>query len=482
MSLKLFNTFSGSKEEFVPLETNKVKFYMCGPTVYDLIHIGNARAFIIFDILRRLLRYLGFDVLYVMNLTDIDDKIIKKANEEGASTGEIAEKYSEHFFQDIDALGVERADIHPKATDHLPEIIALISKLIDKDMAYAVGGDVFYDVSKFSNYGTLSGKKTDELLAGARVSVDDKKRNPLDFALWKSAKPDEPEWDSPWGKGRPGWHVECSAMSMKYLGNSFDIHAGGTDLVFPHHENEIAQSEGATGKKFVRFWLHNGYLKIEGDKMAKSLGNFRTVKEILAKYEKVAVRLFFLQKHYRNPIDFTYTGLQAATSASTRLHVFMEKLDRRLKTDQKTAELQKEDCTAAELSTVEFLERMKAELKEAMCDDLNTPVAISRLFDKVREVNKILSKEELTENEMRILAMVKRDIFEVNSFLGIIEEQEVHMDSDVVEGLVTLLIDVRNELREQKLWHLADKIRDRLSENGIVLEDKGAGTEWRYEQ
>jgi cysteinyl-tRNA synthetase len=483
MTLKLFNTFTREKELFEPVEAGKVRFYMCGPTVYDYIHIGNARAFIIFDVLRRYLRFLNYDVLYVMNLTDIDDKIINKAIAEGKDYREITKLFSASFFEDIAALGVERADIHPKATEHIDEIITLIQKLIDNGMAYDVAGDVFYNVKKFKAYGNLSGKKIEDLIAGSRVAVDEKKRNPLDFALWKAAKPNEPSWDSPWGKGRPGWHVECSAMSMKYLGESFDIHAGGTDLIFPHHENEVAQSEGASGKRFVKYWLHNGFLKIEGDKMAKSLGNFRTVKQILEKYSGVALRLFFLQKHYRSPIDFTYKGLQAATSASMRLKVFYEKLNKVI--GSTTVSRQKFDearFTESEKKTLEFLKKMKRELLEAMDDDLNTPVALSRLFDFVREVNKLLAKDELSENETHLLYAIEEDIEEINSFLGVFDTVVLVGDTDLTNELIALLIDVRKELRTKKEWALADMIRDRLGESGVQLEDAPDGTHWRLDR
>ncbi|MCH7673903.1 cysteine--tRNA ligase [candidate division KSB1 bacterium] len=482
MNLKLHNTFTKTKEEFVPVEKGKVKFYMCGPTVYDYIHIGNARAFIAGDVLRRFLKYLGYDVTYVLNLTDIDDKIIKRSQEEGVPTEKITEKFSTAFFKDIDALGIEKADHYPKATEHVREIIVLIEKLIDQGTAYRANGDVYYDVSKFANYGKLSGKNIDDLWAGARVAVDEKKRNPLDFALWKSQKPGEPAWESPWGMGRPGWHIECSAMSMKYLGESFDIHAGGEDLIFPHHENEIAQSEGATKQKFVKYWLHNGFLQIEGEKMAKSLGNFRTVREVVKIYPGRVLRLFFLQKNYRGPIDLTDHGLKAAESASSRLKIFYDKLSKVLANAGETSS-KDIDLKALSKSEAEFydsFEKMKTDLVEAMSDDLNTPVALSALFDLVRETNKLLSKEGLSENEKLLLDYSKKNFDDFNSFLGLIDSGEEKVDTEIVDELVTLLIELRNALRTKKEWALSDKIRDQLNAKGIILEDKGTETVWRF--
>ncbi|MFQ5772182.1 MAG: cysteine--tRNA ligase, partial [bacterium] len=478
--LKLYNTLSKSKEEFVPIEKGKVKFYMCGPTVYDYIHIGNARAFIVFDVLRNFLAYRNYEVTYVMNLTDIDDRIIERSIKEGIETQEITKKYTKAFFEDIDSLGILKADVHPKATEHVDDIINLIQNLMDNGLAYEVNGDVFYDVTKFKNYGKLSGKVIDDLIAGSRVAVDEKKRNPLDFALWKSQKPGEPAWESPWGLGRPGWHIECSTMSMRYLGQSFDIHAGGIDLIFPHHENEIAQSEGATGQRFVKYWLHNGFLQINGDKMAKSLGNFKTVREVLKIYPGVVIRVFFLQKHYRSPIDFTHEGLQAAKSASDRLKIFYDNIKKAVSGFKK--DVRNLDRNALSRSERQFLttfENMKKKLIEAMEDDLNTPVALSQLFDMVRETNKLLSKDSLTDGEKMLLTTAKKDFDEVNSFLGIVAMSDINKSSELLDGLMTLLIDIRNELRFKKEWNLADKIRDELDKKGIVLEDKNGKTNWR---
>lgn len=480
-AMVLYNTYSNKKEEFVPIEDSRVKFYMCGPTVYDYIHLGNARAFIVFDVLRRFLRHLGYQVTYVQNITDIDDRIIERAIKDGVDTTAITEKYTRAFLEDLDALGIERADVHPKATEHVGEIISLIQKLLDSGMAYQSDGDVFYDVSKFKDYGKLSGKKIDELISGARVKVDEKKRSAADFALWKSQKPGEPAWDSPWGPGRPGWHIECSAMSMKYLGESFDIHAGGSDLIFPHHENEIAQSEGVTQKRFVKYWLHNGFLEIEGAKMAKSLGNYRTVRQVLNDYSGAVIRMFFLQKHYRSPIDFTIDGMQAAESATKRLHIFFQSLTNRL------ANLGIMDSMAsideAELNKVEpyaILSRQKEGLLTAMKDDLNTPAALANLFDFIRECNKLLSKEQIIQDEQKLLLFAKNSLVEFNSFLGLLDSA-ADKPASLMSGVIQILIDVRNDLRAKKEWVLADKIRVELQAKGIVLEDKSGQTSWRFE-
>ncbi len=482
MVLKLYNTYSNQKEEFIPIQKGKVGFYMCGPTVYDYIHLGNARAFIVFDVLRRLLRYLGYEVTYVQNITDIDDRIIERALKEGVDTSEITTKFTRAFLEDLDALGIERADIHPKATEHVSEIIDLIQKLIDKGMAYQVNGDVFYDVSKFKNYGKLSGKKIDELISGARVSVDEKKRNPLDFVLWKSQKPGEPAWESPWGPGRPGWHIECSAMSMKYLGESFDIHAGGIDLIFPHHENEIAQSEGITNKQFVKYWLHNGFLEIEGSKMAKSLGNYRTVKQVLRDYPGVVIRMFFLQKHYRSPIDFTLEGMQAADSACNRLKIFMQNLAGKLSGIKAPHEsFDAKSMRQDELNFDKMLTQRRDDFLAAMLDDLNTPAALSHLFDLVRESNKLVNKDRLTDGEINLLVSLQKMFEEFNELLGVVDAHEDKLDSELLKDVVQILVDIRKELREKKEWALADKIRDALQVKGILLEDKSGQTTWRLQ-
>ncbi len=473
MTIKLHNTLTSRLEEFIPNQPGKVDFYVCGPTVYDYIHLGNARAFIVFDVLRRFFTYSGYEVKYVMNLTDVDDKIIQRAQKDGTPASVVGEKFSKALFEDFAGLGVQRADVHPTATESMDQIIVLIQDLIAKGFAYVVDSDVFFEVDKFPEYGKLSGKKLDQLQVGARIEVDSRKKNPLDFSLWKSQKPGEPAWDSPWGPGRPGWHIECSAMSMQHLGQSFDIHAGGVDLVFPHHENEIAQSECVTGKPFAKYWLHNGFLNIDGDKMSKSLGNFRTVREVLTKYPGVVLRMFFLQKHYRSPIDLTEAGLHAAVSASERLRTFYAKLSERLEGSAASGE------SVSDLEAYKVFASAKQELVSAMSDDMNTPAATARLFDIVREANKFLAEEELSETDLQVLHAVKADVEGFDSFFGVIGEAIPDDNSALVGALVETLIDVREALRNKKEWALADQIRDRLQESGIVLEDAASGTGWR---
>jgi len=483
MALKLYNTLKKEKEEFVPVESDKVKIYVCGPTVYDYFHLGNARAFIVFDVLRRFLQYMQYDVTYVMNLTDIDDKIIDRANREGVDAGQITQKFIAAFFEDIERLGISPADHYPKATEHVQDIIDTIQQLVEAGVAYEADGDVFYDVNKFESYGKLSGKKTEDLLSGARVTVDEKKRSPLDFVLWKQQKPGEPAWDSPWGPGRPGWHIECSVMSMKYLGESFDIHCGGIDLIFPHHENEIAQSEALTQRPFVKYWLHNGFLQIEGEKMAKSLGNFRTAREVLNEYPGSVIRLFFLQKHYRSQIDLTPEGLESAARAVERFRTFIDKLDDVLISHDVSSESVKsvpENLTSEEQTLFETLAQKKQEMIAALEDDLNTPVAVSRLFDAVRFFNKTLGKERYSDNELLILARVRQDLEAFNSIFGIYEKMEKGRASGLVDDILDLIIEVRNDLRKKKEWELSDKIRDQLQEKGVVLEDTADGTKWKF--
>lgn len=483
MTLKLYNTLKKEKEEFVPVEAGKVKMYVCGPTVYDYFHLGNARAFIVFDVLRRFLQFMEYDVNYVMNLTDIDDKIIERAKREGVDAKQITEKFIAAFFEDIDRLGVSPADHYPKATDHVDDIVSAIQRLVDAGFAYESEGDVFFDVEKFQGYGKLSGKKIEDLLSGARVSVDERKRNPLDFVLWKGQKPGEPAWESPWGPGRPGWHIECSVMSMKYLGESFDIHCGGIDLIFPHHENEIAQSEAVTQSQFVKYWLHNGFLQIEGEKMAKSLGNFRTAREVLKQYSGSVIRLFFLQKHYRSQIDLTPEGLESAARAGERLRTFVDKLDDLLAAHEiafESVKIAPENLTQEEQNLLGTLEQKKQEMVAALRDDLNTPVAVSRLFDVVRFFNKILGKAHQSDNEWLILARVRQDLEAFNAIFGIYERVEKSDTPGLLDEVVDLLVEVRSDLRKKKEWELSDKIRDQLQDKGVVLEDSPEGTKWKF--
>ncbi len=466
--LRIYNTLTQRKDEFVPVHDGKVGMYVCGPTVYNYIHIGNARPFIVFDVVRRYLKFKGYKVTYVQNLTDIDDKMIKKAKEMGTTVKEVAEKFIKEYFKDADALGIERADVHPRATEHIKEIIDLIKKLEEKGYAYMIDGDVYYDISKFKEYGKLSHQKIEELQAGARIEVNEKKRNPLDFALWKAYKEGEPYWDSPWGKGRPGWHIECSAMSMKYLGETLDIHAGGADLIFPHHENEIAQSEAATGKPFVRYFMHNGYLFIDKEKMSKSLGNILTVREMLSKYPKEVFRYFMLSAaHYRNPINFSDEQLQAAKGALERLYNAQTLFNEKYKKNNFRIVMNKEDE-----EMVANIEKFKAEFEEAMDDDFNIPVAIAALFNFVKDVNKYIEKNDLAKEAMEKI----KDTFSTYlTLLGIQKEEK----EEVLEEDILRLIEERQKARAEKNWKEADRIRDKLLEMGIVLEDTKDGVRWK---
>ncbi len=463
MALAVYNTMTRKKENFVPLIEGRVNFYACGPTVYDYFHIGNARPLIMFDVFRRHLEYRGYDVNYIVNITDIDDKIINRAAAEGVDFHEITRRYTDAFFDGCEKLGVRPASVHPRATDNIEGMIALVTRLIESGHAYETGGDVYYDISSFPGYGKLSGRDIDRMQAGARVDVDDRKQNPLDFALWKSAKPGEPSWESPWGPGRPGWHIECSVMSMRYAGDTLDIHAGGQDLIFPHHENEIAQSEGATGKPFARYWLHNGFLDIEGQKMSKSLGNFLTVKDILAKYDPMAIRVFFLLKHYRSPIDFSEERIREALAALERLRNAYRKAVRILGR-----------ASGAETGSKEVKDA-KNGLLEAMDDDFNTAGAMGYLFDIARMVN--IVQEDAPEAAG--VAGAAKDVFDSigAGVLGISFETELAADG-LSDSLMNLIVDIRARARKDKNWPLSDLIRDRLGELGIAIEDRPDGTTW----
>lgn len=480
MPLKIYNTLTRQKEEFTPREPGKVGFYVCGPTVYDYFHIGNARPFIMFDAFRRYLQYRGYQVRYVMNLTDIDDKIIKRGQELGVDAREVAMKYTHAFYEDIQKLGVHPADVYPKATEHIPHIIQLIETLIAKGIAYVVDGDVVFDISKFPDYAKLSGKKLDELEAGHRVAVGEGKHSPLDFVLWKSAKPGEPWWESPWGKGRPGWHIECSAMSTTYLGESFDIHAGGLDLIFPHHENEIAQSEGATGKPFVRYWMHNGFLDIDGEKMSKSLGNFKTARAILQKFPTTAIRLFFLMKHYRGPIDFSLESLHSALKARERLSLAYQQLQRRLE----NATLASMPAKFANEELQKLYENIAASRQgfiEAMDDDYNSSQAMAVIFDFVREVNRFTERAKLHAEELAVLAEAKKLFDEWNDVLGVIEPSGAAIEHGRFDAVMKIVLDMRQALRAEKNFKLADQLRDQLKASGIIIEDGAEGSRWRVE-
>jgi cysteinyl-tRNA synthetase len=459
--LKIYNTFTKQKEEFKPVNPPNVNMYMCGPTVYDYFHIGNARSFINADFIRRYLEFQNYKVKYVMNLTDVDDKIINKSNEEKIKPEKVAEKYIEAFFEDIDKLKIKKADVYPKATMHMDDIIRMISKLEEKDFAYNVNGNVFYDVGKFVEYGKLSGKKIDELESGSRVEVNVEKKNPLDFALWKKAKKGEPYWESTWGNGRPGWHIECSAMSCKHLGETFDIHAGGNDLIFPHHENEIAQSEAANQKKFVNYWMHFGFLNMDNEKMSKSLGNFFTARDVLKKYSAETIRMLFAQTHYRGPLNFSDELLSAAEKGLEKLNNLALKINDEIK-------LNRQKGNSPDFDFQKYL----SAFTNAMDDDFNTPQGIAAIFDLVKDVNRTIAENEniIVEFYVSVKTFLEKTVSDV---LGILDFDKLSQTSDgKLEGdLIELLIKLRTDAKKEKNYALADKIRSELNNLGVILED-----------
>jgi len=470
MALKIYNTLTRRKEEFIPLKEGEVGIYVCGPTVYNFIHIGNARPFIIFEVVRRYLKFKGYKVKYIQNLTDIDDKMINNARKSNVTVSELAEKFIKEYFVDADSLNVGRADIHPRATEHIEEIIELVKGLEEKGYAYVIDGDVFFDVSKFDGYGKLSGQNIEEVKSGARVEVDERKREAIDFALWKEAKEGEPSWESPWGKGRPGWHIECSAMSMKYLGKTFDIHAGGSDLIFPHHENEIAQSEAYTKKPFVKYWMHNGYLCLNNQKMSKSLGNIMKVREIRQKYEGEVIRYFILSAHYRSPLNFSEEQLQQAQSSLQRLNNIVFNIKHLLKQGKFKESRDKDD----EL-ILEKRKESEHQFIEAMDDDFNSPVALSRLFGFAKEVNIFLNSPGL-KNKLVLEEIYKFYQEFAGQILGILKEIK---SEENFEQEIKNLIKEREEARKAKNWKKSDQIRDKLREKGVILEDTPEGVRWK---
>jgi len=463
--MKLFNTMTRAKEEFKPLEEGKVKMYVCGPTVYNYIHVGNARPFIIFDTLRRYLEYRGYDVTYVQNFTDVDDKIIKRGHEENIAPEEVAKKYIEEYFVDADGLGVKRATVHPQVTENIEEIIEFVKELEEKGYAYAVNGDVYFDTQKFNGYGKLSGIKQEELEAGSRIEVNDQKRHPMDFVLWKAKKEGEPGWMSPWGEGRPGWHIECSVMSRRYLGDTIDIHAGGQDLKFPHHENEIAQSEARSGKTFSNYWMHNEYININNEKMSKSKGNFFTVRDISKLYDLEIVRFFMLSTHYRNPINFSDEILNQSKAGLERLYNAKERLEfiiSKLNNDAENTE---------ELKLEEELSSFRQRFIEAMDDDLNTADAVSVIFELAKFMNSNVNENSTKEFANKVLA----EFNELTSVLNVVNKKQ----EDILDEEIEKLIEARTNAKKNKDFKLADQIRDELLEKGIVLEDTRQGVKWR---
>lgn len=465
--MKIYNTMTRQKEEFVPVDKNEVKIYACGPTVYNYIHIGNARPLCVFDVLRRYLEYRGYKVKFVQNFTDIDDKIIKRANEEGVSYEEISEKYIKEFWTDADGLNFKHATVHPKATENIDEIIDIIKTLVDKGYAYEAGGDVYFRTLKFKEYGKLSHQPIEDLESGARIAIGEVKEDPLDFALWKGAKPGEPYWDSPWGKGRPGWHIECSAMNRKYLGNTIDIHCGGKDLVFPHHENEIAQSECANGCTFARYWMHNGYINVDNVKMSKSLGNFKTVREIADVYGYEVIRYFLISAHYRSPINYNIDIIEQCKSALERLYTCRDSLDFALKNAEN------EPCENDDQLISQF-ESRKNEFITAMDDDLNTADGIAALFELTKDINTHILSKKVSKN---VCEQAARIFDELSDVLGLLYNRKSNDLSDDIEAL----IEKRETARKNKDWATADQIRDDLKARGIILKDTPQGVTWTKE-
>ena len=459
--MKIYNTASRRKEEFVPIREGHVGIYCCGPTVYNFFHIGNARPFIVFDTLRRYFEYKGYDVTFVQNFTDIDDKMIRRANEEGITVRALADRFIGEYYKDADALGIERASVNPKATEHIREIVDLVRALEEKGLAYACpNGDVYYNTQAFPEYGKLSGQNLEDLESGARVDVDPNKRHPMDFALWKAQKPGEPAWESPWGMGRPGWHIECSAMSMKYLGETFDIHCGGKDLVFPHHENEIAQSEGCSGKPFVHYWMHNGFINVDNQKMSKSLGNFFTVRDIAGEFDLEAVRMFMLSAHYRSPINFSRELIEQARASLDRLYTAREHYAFLL---GHAAEKQPAE---RELALRETIAGARAAYEQAMDDDLNTADALGAVFEMVRACNQDLDGE----SDAQTIRLALETLGELTGVCGLLRRKDEQAGDEVQR-----LVDARATARAEKNWAESDRLRDAIAALGYAVKDTKQG-------
>jgi len=467
--MKVYNTLKRRKEEFIPIEAGKVKMYSCGPTVYNFFHVGNARPFIIFDTLRRYLEYKGYEVTFVQNFTDIDDKMINKANELGITVKELADEYIKEYFIDAKGLGIKEATYHPRATENIDAIISIVKELEEKGYAYNVDGDVYFSAKKFKEYGKLSHQPLEDLEAGARINVNEDKKDPMDFALWKKQKEGEPAWESPWGMGRPGWHIECSAMANKFLAKTIDIHSGGQDLIFPHHENEIAQSECANGCVFANYWLHNGYINIDNRKMSKSLGNFFTVREIAQEFDYEVIRLFMLSAHYRSPINFSKVLMESAKSGMERVYTCLETLDF-LKNNAENIEI-----SESEAEFKNKLDMYKQKYIDAMDDDLNTADAISVIFEIVAEANKTIYAD--SNSSSGIIEYTISLIKELGGVLGLFVKEK----KDEISPEIQKMLDERQCARNEKNWAKSDEIRDKLKEMGIIVKDTAQGQQISFE-
>lgn len=463
--MKIFNSLKRQNQEFIPIKPGEVSMYVCGPTVYNFFHIGNGRTFIVFDTIRKYLEYRGFKVKFVQNFTDIDDKMIKKANEQGITVRELGDKFIEEYYKDADALNIKRATVNPRATEYMVEIVDFVEELINKGFAYEVNGDVYFDTKKFTSYGKLSGQNIDDLQSGARINIDERKNNPMDFALWKSAKPGEPAWESPWGQGRPGWHIECSCMATKLLGDTIDIHAGGSDLIFPHHENEVAQSEAKTGKTFAHYWMHSAFVNIDNQKMSKSLNNFFTAREILKEYDADIIRFLMLSAHYRTQLNFSKELMESAAASMERLYNAVSNLENLLE-EVSTATMKEE-----ENKYLEILDSFRDKYIEKMDDDFNTADAISVIFDLIKDININITIESSKELIEKCLDLIR----ELGAPLGILQRStKVSLQAEV-EGLIAK----RQQARKDKDFSMSDKIRDDLKARGIVLEDTAQGVRWK---
>lgn len=463
--IKVYNTLNKKKEEFIPLTPGEVKMYVCGPTVYNFFHIGNGRTFIVFDTIRRYFEYRGFKVDFVQNFTDIDDKMIKKANEEGTTVKKIGDTYIKEYYQDADALNIERATVNPRATEFIGEIIKFVKGLVDKGYAYEVDGDVYFSTKKFEGYGKLSGQNIEDLQSGARISVDERKEDPMDFAIWKAQKPGEPAWNSPWGMGRPGWHIECSCMAKKLLGETIDIHAGGSDLKFPHHENEIAQSEALTGEPFARYWLHSAFVNVNNEKMSKSLNNFFTAREILERYDADVIRFLMLSAHYRQQLNFSEDLLESAKASVERIYNAIGNLENLID------EVSREEMNEEEKAYLESLNKYKEKYIEKMDDDFNTADAITAIFDLIKDTNTNITIDSSKELAQKALELIR----ELGAPLGMFQKSTKGNLEEEIEALIAK----RQQARKDRDFALADKIRDELKDRGIVLEDTPQGVRWK---